>query len=107
MFVTSTDALNLSPNHSANKSTFMFVYSLSKWNVYIQGFRELKEGECIVRIAYAPINPSDINVLEGTYVIAPPSLPAVPGLEGSGVVVEIKEGQKLFDMVCSCNILLV
>jgi len=34
----------------------------------------------------APINPSDINVVEGRYPLAPP-LPAVPGNEGVGRVV--------------------
>ena len=36
----------------------------------------------------APINPSDINTIEGKYPIKPP-LPAVPGNEGVGVVREI------------------
>jgi trans-2-enoyl-CoA reductase len=38
---------------------------------------------------FSPINPSDVNVLEGTYLHLPPSLPAVPGNEGSGVVVQV------------------
>ncbi len=36
----------------------------------------------------APINPSDINTIEGKYPIKPP-LPAVPGNEGVGVVREV------------------
>lgn len=44
-----------------------------------------------VAVHFSPINPSDINVLEGTYVHLPASLPAVPGNEGSGVVEEIGE----------------
>ena len=42
-------------------------------------------GEVLVRILAAPINPADINTIEGTYGIKP-SLPATPGLEGCGVV---------------------
>ena len=45
--------------------------------------------DALVRIHFSPINPSDINVLEGTYVHLPPALPAVPGNEGSGIVEEI------------------
>lgn len=42
----------------------------------------------------APINPSDVNVLEGTYTIRPPSLPAIVGLEGCGVVIYINPGEE-------------
>ena len=40
------------------------------------------------RMMQAPINPSDINTIEGKYPIKPP-LPAVPGNEGVGVVREV------------------
>jgi NADPH:quinone reductase-like Zn-dependent oxidoreductase len=43
-------------------------------------------GEVLVRILAAPINPADLNTIEGTYGVKPP-LPAVPGIEGCGVVV--------------------
>ena len=42
-------------------------------------------GELLVRISAAPINPADLNTIEGTYGVKPP-LPAVPGIEGCGVV---------------------
>ncbi len=42
-------------------------------------------GEVLVRIHAAPINPADLNTIEGTYGVKPP-LPAVPGIEGCGVV---------------------
>ena len=42
-------------------------------------------GEVLVRISAAPINPADLNTIEGTYGVKPP-LPAVPGIEGCGVV---------------------
>lgn len=35
----------------------------------------------------APVNPADLNLIEGTYGVKPP-LPAVPGIEGCGEVVE-------------------
>jgi NADPH:quinone reductase-like Zn-dependent oxidoreductase len=48
---------------------------------------EPKKGEVIVKIAYAPVNPSDLAFLTGQYGIKKP-YPVVPGLEGSGTVVE-------------------
>jgi len=41
--------------------------------------------EARVRILFSPINPADINVLEGKYPVRP-ELPGVPGVEGVGVV---------------------
>ncbi|MDR3406122.1 MAG: 2-enoyl thioester reductase domain-containing protein [Chthoniobacter sp.] len=41
-----------------------------------------------VRVLASPINPADLNVLEGKYPIRP-KLPGVPGVEGVGVVEEI------------------
>ncbi|MBK1883070.1 2-enoyl thioester reductase domain-containing protein [Luteolibacter pohnpeiensis] len=46
-------------------------------------------GEVLVRMLAAPINPADLNTIEGTYGIKL-DLPATPGIEGSGVV-EISE----------------
>lgn len=42
-------------------------------------------GEVYVAIKAAPINPADINTIEGKYPIKP-ELPAVPGVEGAGIV---------------------
>jgi len=44
-------------------------------------------GEVRVRVRFAPINPADLNVLEGKYPIRP-ALPGTPGVEGVGVVGE-------------------
>jgi trans-2-enoyl-CoA reductase len=41
-----------------------------------------------VRVLAAPINPADLNVLEGKYPIRP-ELPGTPGVEGVGVVEEV------------------
>ncbi|KAM4700906.1 enoyl-[acyl-carrier-protein] reductase, mitochondrial [Discoglossus pictus] len=43
--------------------------------------------DVLVKMLAAPINPSDINMIQGTYALLP-QLPAVGGNEGVGVVVE-------------------
>jgi mitochondrial enoyl-[acyl-carrier protein] reductase / trans-2-enoyl-CoA reductase len=43
--------------------------------------------EVVVKMKAAPINPADLNSIEGKYAIKAP-LPATPGMEGSGVVAE-------------------
>jgi NADPH:quinone reductase-like Zn-dependent oxidoreductase len=45
----------------------------------------LEPGNVLVRILAAPVNPADLNTIEGTYGVKPP-LPASPGIEGCGVV---------------------
>ncbi|MFN2477367.1 MAG: 2-enoyl thioester reductase domain-containing protein [Chthoniobacterales bacterium] len=44
--------------------------------------------EVVVEMRAAPLNPADINAIEGKYPVRPP-LPATPGMEGAGVVVEL------------------
>ncbi|KAI5666167.1 hypothetical protein M9H77_16020 [Catharanthus roseus] len=46
---------------------------------------EIKDDDVCVRMLAAPINPSDINRIEGVYPVRPP-LPAVGGYEGVGEV---------------------
>ncbi|GAB5448089.1 alcohol dehydrogenase catalytic domain-containing protein [Gymnodinialimonas sp.] len=48
-------------------------------------------GEVLVRVAASPINPSDLAMLAGEYGLRWP-YPLIPGLEGSGVVVEAGSG---------------
>lgn len=48
-------------------------------------------GEVLVRIAASPINPSDLAMLAGEYGLGWP-YPLIPGLEGSGHVVEAGSG---------------
>ncbi len=48
-------------------------------------------GEVLVRMAAAPINPSDIGFMKGVYGTHR-SLPVVPGFEGSGTVVAAGKG---------------
>lgn len=45
-------------------------------------------GEALVEMVASPINPADLNVLEGKYPVRP-SLPGVPGIEGVGCVREV------------------
>jgi mitochondrial enoyl-[acyl-carrier protein] reductase / trans-2-enoyl-CoA reductase len=45
-------------------------------------------GEVIVKMRAAPINPADLNQIEGKYP-ARAELPATPGFEGAGIVVDV------------------
>jgi len=47
--------------------------------------------EAIVKMRAAPINPADLNQVEGKYPVRA-ELPATPGFEGAGVVVELGAG---------------
>jgi NADPH:quinone reductase-like Zn-dependent oxidoreductase len=47
---------------------------------------KLKSGQVLVKVHASPINPSDTLFIQGEYGFKKP-LPAVPGFEGSGVVV--------------------
>jgi len=44
--------------------------------------------EVVVQMRAAPLNPADVNAIEGKYPVWP-ELPATPGMEGAGVVVEL------------------
>lgn len=48
-------------------------------------------GEVVVRLVAAPVNPSDLYTVRGTYGVRP-ELPAVPGYEGAGAVELVGEG---------------
>src|SRR6266699_3951992 len=43
--------------------------------------------EALVQMRAAPINPADLNQIEGKYPVRP-ELPATPGFEGAGIVVD-------------------
>src|SRR5437763_3627706 len=49
--------------------------------------------EAVVKMSAAPINPADLNQIEGKYPVRP-ELPATPGFEGAGIVVELGSGVK-------------
>ncbi|XP_018563468.1 enoyl-[acyl-carrier-protein] reductase, mitochondrial-like [Anoplophora glabripennis] len=50
-----------------------------------------KENEVLVKMLAAPVNPADVNTIQGKYPSKPP-LPAVPGNEGVGKVIKIGPG---------------
>ncbi|MEI7929580.1 MAG: alcohol dehydrogenase catalytic domain-containing protein, partial [Verrucomicrobiales bacterium] len=50
----------------------------------------LNEGEVRLRLLAAPINPADLNTIEGTYGVKL-TLPATPGIEGVGEVIESRD----------------
>src|SRR3954471_3424606 len=45
-------------------------------------------GEAVIQMLAVPVNPADLNAIEGKYP-GRREVPAVPGFEGAGVVVEI------------------
>jgi trans-2-enoyl-CoA reductase len=46
------------------------------------------DGEVIVKMRAAPINPADLNQIEGKYPVRA-ELPATPGFEGAGIIVDV------------------
>src|SRR5881398_2947724 len=48
-------------------------------------------GEVIVKMRAVPINPADLNQIEGKYPVRA-QLPATPGFEGAGIVAEVERG---------------
>lgn len=59
--------------------------------------------EAIVEMRAAPLNPADINAIEGKYPVRP-ALPATPGMEGAGVVVEL--GRKVREVAVGDQVIL-
>jgi NADPH:quinone reductase-like Zn-dependent oxidoreductase len=51
----------------------------------------LGNGQVLVKMEYSSINPSDLSMLQGTYVNEP-KYPVIPGIEGSGTVVAVGGG---------------
>jgi trans-2-enoyl-CoA reductase len=51
----------------------------------------------------APINPADLNSIEGKYPIKAP-LPATPGMEGAGIVIEV--GSAVRDLAIGAQVIL-
>lgn len=85
-------------NVTRNVSSFQLIYNdygdpREVISHRIVELKPLKENEVLVKMLMAPINPSDINMVEGTYFIRP-SLPAIPGNEGVGEVVEVGSAVK-------------
>src|SRR5438477_5054424 len=59
--------------------------------------------EAAVEMRAAPINPADLNAIEGKYPVRP-QLPATPGFEGAGVVVDV--GAEVTDLMTGALVIL-
>ncbi|HYJ04163.1 MAG TPA: 2-enoyl thioester reductase domain-containing protein [Chthoniobacterales bacterium] len=59
--------------------------------------------EVVVKMSAAPINPADLNSIEGRYPIKA-ALPATPGMEGSGIVSEA--GSNVRDLAAGAQVIL-
>ena len=59
--------------------------------------------EVVVKMSAAPINPADLNGIEGKYPIKAP-LPATPGMEGTGIVIEV--GSAVRDLAIGTPVIL-
>src|SRR5436305_12184932 len=46
-------------------------------------------GEVIVKMRAAPVNPADLNQIEGKYPVRA-QLPATPGFEGAGIIADVE-----------------
>jgi len=90
-------------NITNNKQSFFISYKQhgNPQNVLkkeTQMLPNLKDTEILVRMVAAPINPADLNMIEGTYSIRP-TLPAIGGNEGVGEVIEV--GSKVKSLSCN------
>ena len=61
--------------------------------VEMQPWPKAGAGEAVVQMRAAPINPADLNQIEGKYPLRFP-LPATPGFEGAGLVVDLGANAK-------------
>jgi len=59
--------------------------------------------DVVVKMSAAPINPADLNSIEGKYPIKAP-LPATPGMEGAGTVIQI--GSAVRDLAVGARVIL-
>ncbi|KAH9413477.1 hypothetical protein DERP_007955 [Dermatophagoides pteronyssinus] len=62
--------------------------------VSIQNERVIKNGHVMVKYLASPINPADINTIQGVYPVKPSSFPAIAGNEGVAEVIRIGSGVK-------------
>jgi trans-2-enoyl-CoA reductase len=66
-------------------------------------WREPAPNEVVVKMSAAPINPADLNSIEGKYPIKA-ELPATPGMEGAGIVIET--GSEVHDLAIGTQVIL-
>src|SRR5205814_6205185 len=77
--------------HHVKKSISAVVYEahgnpMEVLRVETRPWPKPEPDEVVVQMRAPPINPADLNAIEGKYPIRP-SLPATPGFEGAGTVV--------------------
>jgi len=75
-----------------NKNILRAIYSLK---VVDDKLPQPGKDEVLIKVHGAPCNPSDIAFMEGGYNVVK-SLPAVPGFEGSGRIIDAGEGAEHF-----------
>ena len=71
--------------------------------VETQPWPKAAAGEAVVQMRAAPINPADLNQIEGKYPVRFP-LPATPGFEGAGLVVDL--GTSVKDLAVGALVIL-
>src|SRR5438874_2984103 len=79
--------------HRMNKTIKVVVYEThgnpaEVLQIKTESWPKPADDEALVEMRAAPINPADINAIEGKYP-ARREVPAVPGFEGAGIVVEV------------------
>src|SRR5947207_12443805 len=79
--------------HRMSKTIKAVVYDLhgnpaDVLHIKTEPWPEPAADEAIVEMRAAPINPADVNAIEGKYP-GRREVPAVPGFEGAGVVVDL------------------
>jgi trans-2-enoyl-CoA reductase len=72
-------------------------------NIETQPWPTSASEEAVVRMLAAPINPADLNQIEGKYPVRA-QLPATPGFEGAGVVVAL--GKSVKDLAIGALVIL-
>jgi trans-2-enoyl-CoA reductase len=72
-------------------------------NIETQPWPTPASDEAVVQMRAAPINPADLNQIEGKYPVRFP-LPATPGFEGAGVVVDL--GKSVKDLTVGALVIL-
>jgi mitochondrial enoyl-[acyl-carrier protein] reductase / trans-2-enoyl-CoA reductase len=72
-------------------------------NIETQPWPTPASEEAVVQMRAAPINPADLNQIEGKYPVRA-QLPATPGFEGAGVVVDL--GKSVKDLAIGALVIL-
>lgn len=66
--------------------------------------RKLEKDEILVKVMASTIMPADLAMLQGTYGSFVPKCPIIPGMEGSGIIIDVGESvdKSLIGKHCSC-----